>query len=169
MDWSKYSNEPSALEEEKYSLNGSARPLSQPGGEATAATPDKTYTSDTRRILCSHCHTLMDVPVIALSVFCKKCGQRINVQDYKIRGEFSGELDTRGTIYIAFNANVKAKIHAWSVIVDGLLEGEVCSEESIELTQNAKFSGRITAPKIKIDPGASIKGKIDIGPNNRLY
>ena len=166
MDWSKYSNEPNTLEEEKYSINSSS---SRPLAAGTEGGPDKTYTSDTRRILCSHCHTLMDVPVIALSVFCKKCGQRINVQDYKIRGEFSGELDTRGTIYIAFNANVKAKIHAWSVIVDGLLEGEVCSEESIELTENAKFSGRLTAPKIKINPGASIKGKIDIGPNNRLY
>ena len=55
------------------------------------------------------------------------------------------------------------------MVVDGILEGEVLSEECIELTPNAKFSGKISAPKIKIAPGASLYGKIDIGPNNRLY
>lgn len=165
MDWSNYSNDTNEFEEDKYSLKTGKQKF----GSLDKSAPDNVYTSDTRRIMCSHCNTLMDVPVIALSVFCKKCGQRINVQDYKIRGEFSGELDTRGTIYISFNANVKAKIRAWNVVVDGVLEGEVFSEESIELTPNAKFSGRIIAPKIKIAPGATFYGKIDIGPNNRLY
>ena len=123
--------------------------------------------NDVKKVKCSHCGTLQEVPTIALSSFCKKCGQRINLQDYEIRGKFQGELDTRGTIIIAENAEVKANINVGSAVVKGKIQGTVIAEKSIKLTGTGKIFGEVITPNFIVEDGAIFVGKAEINASKK--
>ena len=123
--------------------------------------------NDVKKVRCSHCNTVQEVPTIALSSFCKKCGQRINLQDYEIRGKFQGELDTRGTIIIAENAEVKADINVGSAVVKGKIQGVIIAEKSIKLTSTGKIFGEVITPNFIVEDGAIFVGKAQINAGKR--
>lgn len=117
-----------------------------------------------KEVVCSHCKTEQKVPAIALSSFCKKCGQRINLQDYEIKGKFQGELETRGVICIAQGADVTAEVNVGSAIVMGKIRGNIVAETRVELKKTGIVFGTITSPTLLVDDGAIFVGKAIINP-----
>ena len=122
---------------------------------------------ENKGVVCSHCKTEQQVPVIALSSFCKKCGYRINLQDYEIRGKFQGELETRGIIYIAGEADVTAEINVGSGVIEGKVRGNIIAETQVELKSTATVFGTITSPILLVDDGAIFVGKAIIKPKKK--
>ncbi|MBN1521582.1 MAG: polymer-forming cytoskeletal protein [Candidatus Aureabacteria bacterium] len=118
--------------------------------------------SEVRNVKCSHCQTLQEVPTIALSSFCKKCGHRINLQDYEIRGKFQGDLDTRGTIFISEDAEVKANINVGNAVVRGKIQGTIIAEKTVKLAQAGKIFGKVVTPNFIVEDGAIFVGKAEI-------
>ena len=118
-----------------------------------------------KTIRCAHCQTKQEVPCIALSSFCEKCGNRINLQDYKIRTNFQGELETRGQICIAAEARVKARLNVGSVVVEGKIEGEILAEDYVELQPNSLVVGQIESSNLMIKNGAGFVGYAVIKPS----
>lgn len=119
---------------------------------------------ESKEVVCSHCKTSQSVPTIALSSFCKKCGQRINLQDYEIKGKFQGELETRGIICIAEGADVTAEMNVGSAVVNGKLRGNIVSENKVEIKESGIVFGTITSPVLLVDDGAIFVGKAIINP-----
>ena len=128
--------------------------------------PSQVVHSEVRKVNCSHCHAEQEVPTIALSSFCKKCGNRINLQDYEIRGKFQGDLDTRGTIYLSEDAEVRASINVGSVVVRGKIRGEVIAEKSVTLTSTGKIFGKVVTSNFVVEDGAIFVGKAEIEPKS---
>ncbi|MFC2140601.1 polymer-forming cytoskeletal protein [Candidatus Auribacterota bacterium] len=120
-----------------------------------------------KKIVCSHCKTEQKVPTIALSSFCKKCGQRINLQDYEIKGKFQGELETRGIICIAEGADVTAEMNVGSAVVEGKLRGNIVAETMVELKPTGIVFGTITSPVLLVDDGAIFVGKAIVKPKKK--
>ncbi len=118
--------------------------------------------NEIRHVKCSHCATSQDVPAIALSSFCKKCGQRINLQDYEIRGKFQGDLDTRGTIFLSEDADVRASINVSNAVIRGRIKGTIIAEKSVKLTQTGKIFGTVNTPNFIVEEGAVFVGKAEI-------
>jgi hypothetical protein len=120
--------------------------------------------NEVRRVKCSNCELVQDVPTIALSSFCKKCGHRINLQDYEIRGKFQGDLDTRGTIFLSEDAEVKANINVGNAVVRGKIQGTIIAEKSVTLAQTGKIFGKVITPNFIVEDGAIFVGKAEINP-----
>lgn len=120
--------------------------------------------SGMKKIKCSNCNTLQEVPSIALASFCESCGQRINLQDYKIKGPFHGELETRGEIRVATGAEVKANLNVGSAVVDGKINGKISAESRVELNGGCLVVGTINSPVLIVNDGAGFVGKAIINP-----
>lgn len=129
-----------------------------------ASSGAQAHGSTMRKIKCFNCNTNQEVPSIALASFCEKCGQRINLQDYKIKGRFHGELETRGEIRIATGAEVKANLNVGIAVIDGRIDGKITAENRVILNEGCLVVGSIIAPAMIMNEGAGFVGKAVINP-----
>jgi len=77
----------------------------------------------------------------------------------RIGGNFEGELETKGTLIIGENANVKVgAIRGENVKIEGRVKGDIiCSH--LELAPTAKLIGNVEVSNLVINDGAILKGK----------
>lgn len=132
---------------------------------AVAASPEDNYTQDSKRIRCTGCATWQDVPVIAISAFCKKCGQRINLQDYKKTNFFRGDLDTKGTLFITATGEVEGTVNVGEAIIEGKFRGKLFAERLVKLEPGALFFGELHSPAVAMSDGATFVGRSQISPS----
>lgn len=76
----------------------------------------------------------------------------------RIDGVFSGEIETKGTLMIGETAEVKAKIHASQIIIEGLIRGEIIATNSLEIHDSARVYGNLLCPSLMIQKGAIFEG-----------
>jgi cytoskeletal protein CcmA (bactofilin family) len=75
----------------------------------------------------------------------------------RIDGHVDGEIDGK-EITIGESANVSAQIRAESVVVCGVVKGEIMASQRIEIRDTAKVAGNISAPKLIVQEGAEFEG-----------
>jgi cytoskeletal protein CcmA (bactofilin family) len=93
----------------------------------------------------------------------------------KIRGELSGSSDlhidgeAQGKITLAEsrvtigpNGRVQVDIDAREIIVEGTVQGNLKARESIRLAASSQFQGSILTPRIRVDEGAKLRGKVEM-------
>ncbi len=81
----------------------------------------------------------------------------------RIDGTFEGEIETDDILFIGEQANVKAQIHAGSVIASGRITGEITAVQRVELKSPATIDASITTPKLSMDNGVIFNGTITMG------
>ncbi len=91
-------------------------------------------------------------------------GELILDQAAKIYGSVEGRIVSGGEIHVAEGAICKATVEARSVIVDGVVEGDVLARERLSLTGKARVKGDITAAAIIVAEGATYTGQCKVGP-----
>ncbi len=126
----------------------------------------KDYSTESRPISCPACETYQDVPVIAISAFCKKCGHRINLQDYKKSNFFRGDLETKGSLYITSTGEINGNVRAGEAIVEGKFNGKLFCEGSVKLQAGSFFFGELHATNIEVEQGATFVSSSVIKPRN---
>ena len=77
----------------------------------------------------------------------------------KINGQFTGSLDTKGTLSIGSAATIIANITGENIIVAGNIEGDVVASKMLTLMPTTVLKGNITTPKLNIVEGAIFQGK----------
>ena len=115
--------------------------------------------SSLRTISCSACQATQEVPSNALSAFCPKCGKRINMQDYQIRGKFNGDIATKGTLTIAMGGDVRADVHVGNAVIEGKMQGTIRADGKVELRSTGCLRGDIYAKTIVVHEGATFLGR----------
>jgi len=93
----------------------------------------------------------------------------------KIRGELSGSSDlyidgeTEGSITlldsrvtIGPSGRVQADVEAREIIIEGTVQGNLKARESIRLTSSSKVQGGILTPRMGVDDGAKLRGKVEM-------
>ena len=81
----------------------------------------------------------------------------------KISGKFEGELETKGTLIIGEQAEVKTKIiKGEDIKILGKVNGDIISSSRLELSPPGLVIGNIQAPILIIKEGAGLKGHCDI-------
>jgi cytoskeletal protein CcmA (bactofilin family) len=78
----------------------------------------------------------------------------------RIDGQFNGDIDAKGTVFISDGATVEAKIKATYVVIGGNFRGEVRCSERTELLARAKVLGDVITKLFTIHEGAVIDGSI---------
>jgi excisionase family DNA binding protein len=80
----------------------------------------------------------------------------------RINGSFEGYLETKGNLSIGPEAQVKAEIRGEGIMVAGYLEGNITASKAVELQNSARVYGDITTPRISIQEGAVLNGRLQV-------
>jgi cytoskeletal protein CcmA (bactofilin family) len=76
----------------------------------------------------------------------------------RIDGKFSGQIFTKDTLVVGEGARVNAEINAGTVIVNGVVEGNIKATQLIELHQPGRVKGNLETPALSIDKGVMFEG-----------
>ncbi len=114
-------------------------------------------------------------PVVSAPIVSPSSSSSVIGPGLKIRGEISGNSDlhiegeaqgeirlTGGRVSVGSSGNVQANIDAREISVEGTLQGNLKASESVRLGPSSKVQGSITAPRIGIDDGARLRGKVEM-------
>ena len=76
----------------------------------------------------------------------------------KIDGRFEGEISTTGVLLVGSNAEVRATLSVGSVVISGLVEGDVTATQGVELRAPGHLKGNVTTPELVMDKGVLFNG-----------
>lgn len=82
----------------------------------------------------------------------------------RILGRLEGRVSTQGELQIGASAHCEAALEAGTVIVDGLVDGDIVARERIQLNGSARVNGDVVAEKLIVAEGASFSGHCRVGP-----
>jgi cytoskeletal protein CcmA (bactofilin family) len=101
------------------------------------------------------------VASIGKSLYVK--GELTGNEDLAIEGRVEGKIALTGFIVtIGQTGKVSAEIHAKSVVVGGLVEGDINADERVEVAATGTVVGNIRAPRVVLLDGSRFKGSIDM-------
>lgn len=82
----------------------------------------------------------------------------------KLAGKVNGDVTTAGDVSVEKGAAIKGNVLAASVVVHGMIKGNISAKERIELKGTARVSGDIKAKRLVVEEGVSLVGKSEITP-----
>jgi cytoskeletal protein CcmA (bactofilin family) len=77
---------------------------------------------------------------------------------FRLDGKFEGEIFESGTLIVGETAVVKGKIGVNTLIINGLVEGEVHAKGRVEIHSTGKLYGNLSTPIITIAEGGIFEG-----------
>lgn len=77
----------------------------------------------------------------------------------RIDGDIDGNLETDGNVIIGENARIRGNINAKSIIVGGIVLGNIFANESVKVLANSIVIGDILSHKVQIEDDALVNGK----------
>ncbi len=78
---------------------------------------------------------------------------------FRLDGKFEGEIFESGTLIVGETATVKGKIGVNSIVISGLVEGELYAKERVEIDPSGKFYGNLLVPTLVIKEGGILEGQ----------
>lgn len=76
----------------------------------------------------------------------------------RIDGKFSGEIVTEDVLVVGESAEVTAIVNVGSLILNGLIRGNVRAKKAVELHAPARLYGDIETPQLVIHSGVIFEG-----------
>lgn len=80
----------------------------------------------------------------------------------KIDGKFEGEIISSGFLYIEEGAEVKANIKVKSIVIGGVVHGNIEATDKLEMLDSGKVYGNVRTSKLKIADGVVFEGKCEM-------
>jgi cytoskeletal protein CcmA (bactofilin family) len=93
----------------------------------------------------------------------------------RIKGEISGSEDlyidglaegqfrfAKAKVTVGPNGRVQANIEARDIVVEGTVQGNLTASESVRLGASSQVQGSLITPRISIDDGARLRGKVEM-------
>jgi cytoskeletal protein CcmA (bactofilin family) len=82
----------------------------------------------------------------------------------RIDGTFSGDIFTRDTLIVGPDARVRAQIDADTVVIAGVVEGEIRALSRVEIQSTGVLRGQVVSPVLKIEEGGMFEGRTQMLP-----
>ncbi len=83
-------------------------------------------------------------------------------EDLVIRGRIDAAISSTKLVHVDKDGVVKANVEAESVLISGVVVGDVTASARVELMGTARVVGDIASPLLVINDGARLRGKIDM-------
>ena len=83
-------------------------------------------------------------------------------ESLKIDGNFEGDIESTGFLYIEDGAVVKADIKVRAVVVGGVVRGNIEASERLEMLSTGQVYGNIRTSKLRIADGVVFEGKCEM-------
>lgn len=77
---------------------------------------------------------------------------------FRLEGRFEGEIFESGTLIVGESAVVKGKIGVHTIIISGLVEGDLYASARVEIHASGKFYGNLLTPSLIIHEGGVFEG-----------
>jgi cytoskeletal protein CcmA (bactofilin family) len=77
---------------------------------------------------------------------------------FRLDGKFEGEIFESGTLIVGETAVVKGKIGVKTLVINGLVEGEVQAKGRVEIHSTGQLHGNLSTPIITIAEGGIFDG-----------
>jgi cytoskeletal protein CcmA (bactofilin family) len=77
---------------------------------------------------------------------------------FRLDGKFEGEIFDSGTLIVGETAIVKGKIGINTIIINGLVEGDVYAKVRVEIHPTGKVYGKLFTPILTINEGGIFEG-----------
>ena len=106
---------------------------------------------------CFECSSAHEVSSTAQSSTCKACGAYIDLQDYKINGSFSRNIQTRGSVYLSSKGDLSSsKIVCSQATLHGKMRGNLTCDGLVTLRMQGRLLGTIEAGEMIIEKGSEV-------------
>ncbi len=80
----------------------------------------------------------------------------------KILGNFNGNIESDGFLYIDEGAVVKADIRVGTVVIGGIVRGNIEAVEKLEMLSTGQVYGNVKTLKLRIADGVVFEGKCEM-------
>jgi len=95
----------------------------------------------------------------------KITGEVFGDSDLVIDGEVHGKVRiSSGRVTVGSSGRVQAEIEAREIVVEGTVQGNLKAAESVRLGPAGRVTGSVLTPRIAIDDGARLRGKVETTP-----
>lgn len=84
-------------------------------------------------------------------------------EDLTVLGKVEGQINLTKTLIIEASGIVVADIEVRDAIVSGVVVGNITASNSVQITEEGRMVGDLSAPRVIIVDGASFKGHVDMG------
>ena len=106
----------------------------------------------------------MDVYISAESTITGDLTTKSNI---KIDGRVQGNVNAAGNVQIGSSAAVEGNINGIDVQIAGNVNGNITASGGLMLFSSAKLTGDVKAASMEVEKGASYKGNMVIGPEQK--
>ena len=88
---------------------------------------------------------------------------------FRLDGKFEGEIFESGTLIVGETATIKGKVGLDTIVINGLVEGDVHARTRVEIHSTGKVHGTLFTPVLTINEGGIFEGhcKMEGAPDRR--
>lgn len=91
-------------------------------------------------------------------------GEVTSQEPLTIAGHVDGSVEVVGHVLtIAEGGTANATLLASTIVVSGTVQGSLCANDKIIVSETAVIEGDLAAPALKLADGAKVQGRIDTG------
>lgn len=76
----------------------------------------------------------------------------------RIDGDFTGSIHTPGTVLIGKNGRAESTIEAETVVVGGVVKGNIIAGEKVVILSTGMLIGNVAAPRLIVEEGVLLDG-----------
>ncbi len=98
-----------------------------------------------------------DAALIAAGV--EMNGRLVSPQSLRVEGEFRGELESKGSVFVSESGSIEAPIKARAVEIRGAVVGNVIATREVVIHATGRLHGDVETPSLVIARGATFNGK----------
>jgi cytoskeletal protein CcmA (bactofilin family) len=90
-------------------------------------------------------------------------GKIVSTQDIRIDGSVQGSIEVgEFELVLGAGSEVKANVNARSVLVGGMLVGNIIATERIQVQSTGTLLGDVVTPRLMIHDGGLLRGQADV-------
>ena len=90
-------------------------------------------------------------------------GRVTSTQDLRIDGHVEGTIDVaQHELVLGRGSEVKGNVVAKSVLIAGMIVGDVSATERIQIQATGSVQGDVHTPRLSVLDGAVLQGKVDV-------
>ena len=88
---------------------------------------------------------------------------------FRLDGRFEGEIFESGALVVGESAVVKGKVDVNTIVIHGVVEGDVNAKSRTEIHPTGKMNGNLSTPVLLISEGGILEGqcKMDRSPDRK--
>ncbi|SRR6056297_2024178 len=81
---------------------------------------------------------------------------------FRIDGDFRGNIEKADKVLIGRNGRAECSIHAGTVVVGGVVKGDIYSTEKVVVLSTGMVIGNIATPRLLVEDGVVLNGRCKI-------